>query len=269
MLGKAVAWGESRGEAIDRLHHALAQFELVGVQTNCALLMSVLSNSVFRAGAVTTNFLGSQRSALEFGDAPPGQDDFLAAAVWQATRCVAVNALWLDTSGWRLGTLPVTVWRFEGGIVTLEMTGENSFLGGAASGDSYPVLVLERQSDLLVLEIAGRRFSYRVVEREGRIDLLSSARQVTVATVHTEDALLAGDTLDLGSLKTPLPGTVVAVHVAVGDRVARGAALVTVEAMKMEHTLTAPRDGVVSRVVYDVKERVAAGAVLIELSAPP
>jgi biotin carboxyl carrier protein len=59
---------------------------------------------------------------------------------------------------------------------------------------------------------------------------------------------------------------VVAVHVATGQQVARGTALVTVEAMKMEHTLTAPYAGTVTRVPFGVAERVAAGAVLVELA---
>jgi biotin carboxyl carrier protein len=66
-------------------------------------------------------------------------------------------------------------------------------------------------------------------------------------------------------LLTPLPGTIVAVHVANGQKVARGAPLVTVEAMKMEHTLTAPYDGVVSRIAFALADRVQAGAVLVEL----
>jgi biotin carboxyl carrier protein len=67
-------------------------------------------------------------------------------------------------------------------------------------------------------------------------------------------------------LLTPLPGTIVALHVAAGDRVARGAPLVTVEAMKMEHTLTAPYDGIVSRVAFGLADRVQAGAILVELA---
>jgi 3-methylcrotonyl-CoA carboxylase alpha subunit len=55
------------------------------------------------------------------------------------------------------------------------------------------------------------------------------------------------------------------VHVAVGERVARGAPLITVEAMKMEHTLTAPYEGVVERVAYGVKDRVTEGAVLVDM----
>ena len=70
----------------------------------------------------------------------------------------------------------------------------------------------------------------------------------------------------LGSLTTPLPGTIVAVHVEAGDVIKQGMALITVEAMKMEHTLTAPRDGTVVRVAFQVAERVAEGAVLVELS---
>jgi biotin carboxyl carrier protein len=69
-----------------------------------------------------------------------------------------------------------------------------------------------------------------------------------------------------GSLLTPLPGTVVAVHVTAGEQVPRGAPLVTVEAMKMEHTLTAPYAGTVTRVAFGLTERVAAGAILVELA---
>jgi biotin carboxyl carrier protein len=83
---------------------------------------------------------------------------------------------------------------------------------------------------------------------------------------RTEDALQVSAGTEEGSLLTPLPGTLVAVHVTEGQQVARGAPLVTVEAMKMEHTLTAPYDGTVTRLAFGLTERVAAGAVLVELS---
>jgi biotin carboxyl carrier protein len=86
--------------------------------------------------------------------------------------------------------------------------------------------------------------------------------------VGTDDSLQVVGTAEQGSLLTPLPGTIVAVHVAAGQHVARGASLITVEAMKMEHTLTAPYEGVVSRIAFGVGERVQAGAVLVELTPP-
>ena len=72
-----------------------------------------------------------------------------------------------------------------------------------------------------------------------------------------------------GSLVTPLPGTVVAVHVTIGQAVSRGTPLITLEAMKMEHTVTAPHAGIVERLPFALADRVAAGSVLVELKASP
>ena len=71
------------------------------------------------------------------------------------------------------------------------------------------------------------------------------------------------------SLVTPLPGTVVAVHVTIGQAVSRGTPLITLEAMKMEHTVTAPHAGIVERLPFALADRVAAGSVLVELKASP
>src|ERR1700720_1903094 len=68
MLGKIVAWGESRGEAADRLRRALEDLEIVGVATNRALLTSVLADELFRAGGVATNFLDARAARLSFGE---------------------------------------------------------------------------------------------------------------------------------------------------------------------------------------------------------
>jgi 3-methylcrotonyl-CoA carboxylase alpha subunit len=76
----------------------------------------------------------------------------------------------------------------------------------------------------------------------------------------------AGDDVDAGGgLVAPMPGKVVAVLVATGDRVSRGQPLVVMEAMKMEHTITAPSDGEVAEVRHGVGEQVAEGAPLIAL----
>jgi 3-methylcrotonyl-CoA carboxylase alpha subunit len=106
-----------------------------------------------------------------------------------------------------------------------------------------------------------------MVEAGGTLHLFIEGRHAVIAQLVTDDALQATDGAEEGSLLTPLPGTVVAVHVKPGQAVERGAALITVEAMKMEHTLTAPYAGVVSRIPFGVSDRVAGGAVLVELQA--
>jgi biotin carboxyl carrier protein len=105
-----------------------------------------------------------------------------------------------------------------------------------------------------------------VIDVDRTLHLFRSGRQVILRPARTEDALQVSAGAEEGSLLTPLPGTVVAVHVTTGQQVARGAPLVTVEAMKMEHTLTAPYDGIVTRLAFGLTERVAAGAILVELS---
>jgi len=67
-------------------------------------------------------------------------------------------------------------------------------------------------------------------------------------------------------LTAPMPGKVIAVHVAVGDKVKRGQALLVMEAMKMEHTIAAPSEGTVKEMSYSVGDQVAEGAALITLA---
>ena len=116
------------------------------------------------------------------------------------------------------------------------------------------------------VEIDGRVQHARIIELDQDLHLFRNGRHTVLRLARTEDALQVTAGAEEGSLLTPLPETVVAVHVTVGQGVDRGAPLVTVEAMKMEHTLTAPHAGTVTRVPFGVGERVAAGAVLAELS---
>jgi 3-methylcrotonyl-CoA carboxylase alpha subunit len=108
--------------------------------------------------------------------------------------------------------------------------------------------------------------SISVFDANPVLHLFRDGRHVMLHAERTDDALQVTGGTEQGSLLTPLPGTIVAVHVATGQQVARGTPLVTVEAMKMEHTLTAPYDGVVSRIAYGLTDRVQAGATLVELS---
>jgi 3-methylcrotonyl-CoA carboxylase alpha subunit len=149
--------------------------------------------------------------------------------------------------------------------VIIEASGPNSYLARGAERE-YPLRSVARGAQSLDLELAGQMQHLRVIEADQALHLFRAGRHVVLRLARTEDALQVGAGAEEGSLLTPLPGTVVAVHVTTGQQVSRGAPLVTVEAMKMEHTLTAPYDGRVARVAFGLKERVAAGAVLVELS---
>jgi 3-methylcrotonyl-CoA carboxylase alpha subunit len=265
MLGKIIAWGESRTTAIDLLRRALDEIEIVGVATNRALLSSVLGDEEFRRGAVATNFLGARREHLNFGEAEPLAVDLAIAAAWCAARRTDGNALWQDTRGWRPAAPASTAWRFGESVVSVESPAPDSYVA-RIQGQELALRILARSADSLHVECAGETSQVRVFEVSAALHLWSRGRHVVVNLVTTDDSLQVAGTAEQGSLLTPLPGTIVAVHVAAGQQVARGAPLITVEAMKMEHTLTAPYDGVVSRIAFALADRVQAGAVLVELA---
>jgi 3-methylcrotonyl-CoA carboxylase alpha subunit len=265
MLGKIIAWGESRATAIDLLHRALSEVQIVGVATNRALLTSVLADQEFRHGAVGTDFLNVRRAKLLFGEPPAAGPDIALGAVWCAAKNTGANALWEDSRGWRLAAPASTTWRFAEGTAAIEVATPDEYLVRVSKHD-YAVRVLSRSADLLLVECQGQRQSVSVFDANPLLHLFRDGRHVVLHPERTDDGLqVAGDS-EQGSLLTPLPGTIVAVHVATGQQVARGTPLVTVEAMKMEHTLTAPYDGVVSRIAYAITDRVQAGSVLVELT---
>jgi 3-methylcrotonyl-CoA carboxylase alpha subunit len=265
MLGKIIAWGESRAAAIELLHRALNEVEIVGVVTNRALLSSVLADAEFRRGAVGTDFMGTRRAHLLFGEPDAAGPDVALAAVWCATKNCENNALWEDSRGWRLAIPPSSTWRFAQGSACVELLAPNKY-SARVGDDEYTVRILSRSPHLLHAECLGQVHRISVFDANPVLHLFRDGRHVTLNLERTDDALQVAGGIEQGSLLTPLPGTIVAVHVATGQQVVRGTPLVTVEAMKMEHTLTAPYDGVVSRIAYGLTERVQAGAVLVELS---
>jgi 3-methylcrotonyl-CoA carboxylase alpha subunit len=267
MLGKIIAWGESRATAIDLLRRALGEIEIVGVATNRALLASVLGDEEFRRGAVATNFLGVRREHLSFGEEVPSAADMAVAAVWCAARRTDGNALWEDTRGWRSAAPASTKWRFGESVVSVEVAAPDLYVARVRT-EELSLRILARDATSLRVECDGEVTRVSVFEAAPALHLWMRGRHVAVTSVSTDESLKVVGTAEQGSLLTPLPGTVVAVHVAAGQHVARGAPLVTVEAMKMEHTLTAPYAGVVSRIAFGVADRVQAGAVLVELAPP-
>jgi 3-methylcrotonyl-CoA carboxylase alpha subunit len=264
MLGKLIARGESRAQAIDTLHRALASLEIAGVTSNRALLQSVLADAQFRAGGVSTSFLETRRDQLCFGEPGPAAVDYILAALWHVSAHAEPGALWADTSGWRLSAPAVTRRRFGERVVVLERLGARDYRARLGDED-YEVRVLRREAATLEAEIAGSREIARIVEAGAALELFRTGRHLTLTAAGTDDALEPTDKADPGSLVTPLPGTVVAVHAAAGQSVERGAPLITIEAMKMEHTVAAPYAGTVERLPFGLGDRVAAGSVLAEL----
>ncbi len=273
LLGKIVAFGASRSAAIARLRGAVDEIEVIGIVTNRALLAAVLADANFLNAAVATDFL-RVRSHLIVGDPAATEEDLIVAGLWYASAHTQASALWHDTSGWRLAAPSTSVWRFADRAVSIERTSlaagtSNQYLGCCGSLE-VSMQLLARNASSMRVDFSGRIVSINLREHDQTLHIFrgrdsGTSRHVRLRLLRTDDTLRASAVVDGGSLVTPLPGTVVAVHVTLGEIVVKGAALVTLEAMKMEHTVTAPFDGRVAQLFFVATNRVNAGEVLLAL----
>jgi 3-methylcrotonyl-CoA carboxylase alpha subunit len=253
MLAKLIAWGDSREQARKRLLAMLQDTAVGGFATNLAFLQRLLAHPAFAAAELDTGFIERHQAALLPAPAElPEAFWALAGQAWLATLPAAADPAspWASRQGWRLGAPPRIALRLacRGEVRNLSLVDP---LAVALSGDR------------LHWQVDGVRHSARLHRRGPTLFLEWQDRleAVTWADPLAEVARQA----DAGGLTAPMNASVVAVSVAVGDTVEAGAPLVVLEAMKMEHSIRAPRAGVVGAVFCSPGELVAEGTPLIEL----
>ncbi|MCD5419680.1 acetyl/propionyl/methylcrotonyl-CoA carboxylase subunit alpha [Rhodococcus pyridinivorans] len=247
MLAKVIAHADDRAGALRRLDRALAQTAVLGVVTNVDFVRFLLADDDVIAGALDTGLLDRR-----LGDytAPTTADSTLVAAAilrWLDRWAGDTTDPWAVPDGWRVGAHRPVTSRLTSGDRTAHVRLTGTPAAGVAEvedGETYRFSAVLHGSDLAVV-LDGRRHSYRVGESDGAVWLSDghgsvAVREVREASVRGDDAH-AGD----ADITSPMPGAVIAVSVAPGDTVTAGQTLVVVEAMKMEHSLTAPIDGTV------------------------
>jgi 3-methylcrotonyl-CoA carboxylase alpha subunit len=279
MIAKIIVAAEDRAAAVGRLRRALAETGVLGLNTNLGFLARVAAHPDFASGNVDTGFIERNHAALLAQDGRSPDPALAAAALSRlnareaATTAQAAGSAdrfspWGRTDGWRLGARAaqsITL-RNGGEIRTTEAVAQN---GGwlLTQGDREVDAAAEFRPDSMcdvILDGAKQRM----------LALDDGARTAVVidgeSWVFEEiDPLVpaAGEELGSGKLTAPMPGRVTRLLVEAGAKVRRGDPLMIVEAMKMEHTITAPADGVVSAVLFGVGELVEEGAELITLAA--
>lgn len=266
MLAKVIAHGADRAAALRTLDRALSQTAVLGVGTNVEFLRFLLADDDVVAGRLDTGLI----DRTVFASAPAGDQAFVAAAAYRwLTRWPAPGAdLWDVPSGWRIGAPAPTSTRLRCGerIDHVHVTGTPArAVVRIEDGESHS-LAVRLAGDTLVMTLDGIRTTYTVAADGHQIWLAGDGRTVMLeevreAPVRPEDEL-GGD----AELLSPMPGVVVAIGVSDGDTVSAGAVVVAVEAMKMEHSLSAPVDGVVELHVA-VGDQVKVGQLLAKVTA--
>ncbi len=249
MIAKVIATGPDRATALSRLEYALAGCAIPGITTNIDFLRKLLTRDDVRAGDLTTEIIDGL-SATELEHAPGPIDRLFAAAAvvstgggagadpaWDgelAPPAPVKAGAWDRPTGWRLGRPPHTT-------VPLLESGEP-----VAVDYPYPDLGAATATPGWSMTVDGVRHTARIWARSADRQIwVASERGVYSFVRPTADANLDPGTVG-AELTAPMPGSVIAVHAADGAQVTAGQALLVVEAMKMEHVLTAPVDGVLA-----------------------
>jgi propionyl-CoA carboxylase alpha chain len=268
MLAKVVASAPTRGEAASRLALALERLHLGGVETNRDFLAATLRAPEFAAGDTTTDFIERVRPPAH----PTLDDDEVhlvvtAAALWVQGRnradAVVLGGL---PSGWRNARLPAQRTTFRLGERTIDVTYRSRRGGTFLVGDGSTATIHAWTPDAIDVEIDGRRARSRITV-DGEV-LHVQGRRTTI-DLHLVPRFAPPDRVGaLGGLVAPMPGVAIDVRVAAGDTVVAGQVLVVLEAMKMEHHVSAPDDGVVTDVHVRTGDQVPNGAVLLVIEPP-
>jgi len=304
MLAKVIAHAPSRAEAALRLALALERTRIRGVTTNKDFLVATLRHPEFLAGNTTTDFI--ERTAVPVARRP-GPAELRAAVIGaalaaQAGARAAAPVLGSLPSGWRNSVMPperavyrhgpdtvaVSYQRQRDGRFAVTVTGAGTGEaagpepgGQSGSGADPPpehvaadgeapglVEIVSTGGGWIEFDDGGQRHRRHVFARDGRVWVQGPDGDVELLAVPRFPEAGNGEGVT-GGLAAPMPGTVLAVHVAAGDTVAGGQLLMIVEAMKMEHRITAPRAGTVREIRAAPGDQVAAGDLLAVLDDTP
>jgi len=267
MLSKVIAHGDNRDEALAQLDQALAQTAVLGVQTNIEFLRFLLADQRVRAGDLDTALLDERLADF----APlPAPDDVLAAGglfrQWALARRTRGN-LWGAPTGWRVGggAAPVrTAMRTPLRSETVSVWGPPEAAKVQVGDGEIHLAIVQVEPSQLSVTLDGLRSDYRWAEADRHLWIADERgtwhlREAEEQKIHRTAGPRQAEIL------SPMPGNVIAVQVDSGAEVSEGEVVVVVEAMKMEHSLTAPVSGRVE-VLASVGDQVSVDQILARLT---
>ncbi|WP_296243992.1 MULTISPECIES: acetyl/propionyl/methylcrotonyl-CoA carboxylase subunit alpha [unclassified Psychrobacter] len=306
MIAKLIVHAPTREQALAKLDRALAQTRIVGLPNNVAFLRYILNTQSFSQANLDTALIEREADEL-FNQHPLELSTLVVTAIAQQLASeVAMQGADLDPfsqpSGFRAFSdytrsfkliydeqpyhARISNWHNATGahakkgedninsftfVIEKEIanTEENSNINVAAATETvYEGQVSYASSDAHnhTLWLEGARISAQSWTNNETIYVFTDKGRDEITLVDVM-AHVGEDSAAVGSLKSPMPGQVVAFKVAVGDTVKKGEPLAVIEAMKIEHTITAPTDGVVAELLFGAGDLVADGDELLRIDS--
>jgi 3-methylcrotonyl-CoA carboxylase alpha subunit len=273
LLGKVIGWGDDRSQAAARLSSALEHIYCAGVQTNERWLARVLRDPRFLEVRHSIAFL--QENAKDFGGPADIDAPMVALAGIAAHGSSAFSTPGTHANPWAIldgftPNLPAHVgytlsWRGHPHAADITFTGGTLTSLSVDAQTALSVSDLSFSGDHVVVTVEKTRLQARYLRDGERLHLWIAGRHWDLLL---EDPRLKEFTTTTaqGGLTTPLPGVVAAVVAKVGQAVRAGEVLMVIEAMKMEHSISAPYDGTVKVLHFAPGDRVPEGSQLLELA---
>ncbi|MFZ6849216.1 acetyl/propionyl/methylcrotonyl-CoA carboxylase subunit alpha [Undibacterium sp. RuRC25W] len=265
MIAKMIVWGKDRQEALARMAQALSQYQIVGLNSNIAFLSRLINSTAFSSADLDTGLIERNQSELFPAMKPAGIHRLALAVVALLTSEKIVGSdPWQSSHGWRMNSNMQRGLQFVEEAATHDVVVTYLADGWRISGADVvaEVKLVSTIGHDFVLVIGDQTVTGTVV-RDG--EHFHVFNQDAHTDLHYLDALAhAGESeAEGGRLTAPMPGKIVAVLVNKAQEVKKGDALLIMEAMKMEHTISAPHDGVIDEVLYAVGDQVTEGAQLL------
>jgi 3-methylcrotonyl-CoA carboxylase alpha subunit len=276
MIAKLIVWDETRERALARMLQALADYRVVGVSNNIGFLSRLVACPAFAQADLDTGLIERERTFLFPETTEPPAEAWLVAALGELIRDQQYAAAeasaspdphspWHARDGWRVNGIArreiklragdvekVVTAAYDGEAFELEFDGQRSTAAGRFAGGSE-----------LRVDLGGRRINVTVVSANEKRHVFIDGVCYVFAAIDPLFHAGSGGGAE-GGLTAPMPGKVIALIAPVGARVEKGAPLLILEAMKMEHTIAAPAAGTVKAFRFNVGEQVSDGAELVE-----
>ena len=281
MIAKLIVWGSDRRQALARMRQALAQYRVVGVSNNVEFLARLVSTPSFANADLDTGLIERETPLLfpEKTGASVPDDVWLLAALAELKREARIaekaavdapdrDSPWRQLDGWRLNGRAVRTMTLRHGEAVQTVGVESAPGGHTLTLDGHRAFARATlgPDSTLQAQIGERRLRAAVVAAGERRHVFFAGRSFPIVVVDTLNVGGRGEEAE-GGLRAPMPGKVIALMAEAGKAVEKGAPLLVMEAMKMEHTIVAPRKGTVKSFHYAPGDQVTDGAELVDFEA--
>ena len=270
MIAKVIVHGPSRDEALARMRAALADTQIAGTVTNKAFLSALCRHDGFSEGDVDTGLIERDLARLVHEDEAPMLARAVAAiAALELAGDARQADPWASLPGWRVwGAAQHFVKLVQGGaVIDLRVSLRNSRdFKVSSDSDAINLSLVERAPGRMVVDGHVQPLRFAVSKVSGRVAQVTVFLRGETFVFDVPDGVTdAGDAASGDDVRAPMPGLVKQVKVKAGQQVSKGEALAVLEAMKMEHTLTAARDGTVGEIHVSDGDQVSDGDLLVSL----